>query len=644
MCGLLGLICATETDAAAARDAVAAALRCQRHRGPDETDTWADAEVVYGFNRLAFIDLERSHQPLVWGPPEAPTRYTLNFNGEIYNYRELRAELTSTFGTAFHTEGDGEAIVAAYHHYGPDAVRRLRGMFAFMIWDAQEKTVFGARDPFGIKPLYYAAGPGGVAFSSEKKSLLQLAGTLGVAGELDRTALQHYLVLQYVPEPESLHTGIRRVESGTSFRVRPGGPVRFTRYFHPRFDARAVRDAAEADALYERIADVLRDSVAKHMISDPDVTVGAFLSGGIDSTATATLAKQHNPNLIAFTTGFERPGYSEVDVAAETAAAIGVKHVVRTVSADEMMESLPLIVWYLDDPVADPALVPLWFVAREARKYVKAVLSGEGADELFGGYTIYHEPISLAPFEKVPGGVRKLMGRVSTRIPEGTRGKDLLRRGALTLEERYYGNARNFRDEQLRAVLRGYAEGVGATDVTAPWYEVSRGWDPVARMQHVDLFTWLRGDILVKADKMTMANSLELRVPFLDPEVFRVAASIPVEQKLTAGTTKYALRQALARIIPPHVLHRPKLGFPVPIRQWLRAEMYDWARGVIADSRTDHLLDRTAVRALLDEHREGQFDRSRQIWALLVFMIWHGIFVEHRITPKVPESVYPVRL
>jgi asparagine synthase (glutamine-hydrolysing) len=644
VCGLLGLICATEADAACARDAVAAALRCQRHRGPDETDTWADAEVVYGFNRLAFIDLEHSHQPLVWGPPEDPTRYTLNFNGEIYNYLELRAELAEKFGTSFNTDGDGEAVVAAYHHLGAEAVTKLRGMFAFMIWDARERVVFGARDPFGIKPLFYSSGPGGVAFSSEKKSLLELSGTLGVPETLDRTALQHYLVLQYVPEPESLHTGIRRVESGTSFRVAPGGQVEFNRYWKPRFVNKPVRGAAEAAALYERIADVLRDSVAKHMISDPEVTVGAFLSGGIDSTATAALAKECNPNLIAFTTGFEREGYSEVDVAAESAAAIGVEHVVRTVSVQEMMEALPLIVWYLDDPVADPALVPLWFIAREARKHVKAVLSGEGADELFGGYTIYHEPISLAPFEKVPGGVRRLLGEVSKKIPEGTRGKDLLRRGALPLEQRYYGNARNFRDDQLRAVLRTYTEGVGFTDVTAPWYDLSRGWDPVSRMQHVDLFTWLRGDILVKADKVTMANSLELRVPFLDTEVFGVAASIPLDQKLAGGTTKYALRKALATIIPPHVLNRRKLGFPVPIRHWLRNEMHDWARGIIVDSATDELLDKQAVLALLEEHREGQRDRSRQIWALLVFMLWHGIFIEHRIKPDVPEPVYPVKL
>jgi asparagine synthase (glutamine-hydrolysing) len=336
-------------------------------------------------------------------------------------------------------------------------------------------------------------------------------------------------------------------------------------------------------------------------------------------------------------------------VAAESAAAIGVRHVIRTVKPDEMMEALPLIVWYLDDPVADPALVPLWFVAREARQHVKVVLSGEGADELFGGYTIYREPLSLAPFERVPNGVRRALGRLSTRIPEGTRGKDLLRRGALPLEERYYGNARIFRDEQLADLLRTYDPRRSHTEITARWYRRSAGWDPVARMQHVDLFTWLRGDILVKADKMTMANSLELRVPFLDPEVFRVAASIPLAEKIAgrtdgSGTTKHALRKALEGIVPGHVLHRRKLGFPVPIRHWLRDEMYEWAAGIIRDSQADHLLDLAAVRRMLDEHRTGPIDHSRRLWTLLVFMLWHGIMVEDRIHPEIPEPAYPVRL
>jgi len=522
VCGLLGLLTAQQDAAQRVAD-VTAALRCQRHRGPDETGTWHDADVVLGFNRLSLIDLEHSHQPLRWGPPDAPERYTILSNGEIYNYIELREELQGKpYGANFLTMGDTEVIVAAYHHFGAAAVKRLRGMFAFVIWDAHRRVAFGARDPFGIKPLFCCAGPSGVALASEKKSLLELAPSLGVPTAVDRRALQHYLTLQYVPEPASLHTAITRIESGTSFTLSPGGQLITERYFHPHFRPRQIRSEADATALHDEITAAMRDSVAKHMRAD--VTVGAFLSGGIDSTAIAALAKQHNQDLITFTTGFEREGYSEVDVAAESAQALGVRHVVRTVTPGEMMDALPLIVWYLDDPVADPALVPLWFVAAAARRHVKVVLSGEGSDELFGGYTIYREPLSLAPFERVPGALRRVLGQVSTKIPEGVRGKDLLRRGALPLEQRYYGNARIFRDDQLRGVLRGYDPAVSHADVTAGPYAESVGWDPVARMQHVDLFTWLRGDILVTAAKMTMANPLELRHPFFDPEVFPPAS------------------------------------------------------------------------------------------------------------------------
>jgi len=640
VCGLVGLLTA-RADAPERTAAVTRALHCGRHRGPDETGAWHDQDVVLGFNRLSIIDLDHSQQPLRWGPSGEEDRYALAYNGEVYNYLELRAELVAEFGAEFATQGDGEVVVAGFHHWGSAVVRRLRGMFAFLIWDTKERVLFGARDPFGIKPLFTRTGPEGTAFSSEKKSLLELADSVS----LDPPALQHYLLMQYVPEPATMHREIRRIESGTMFTVRPGQEPVTERYFSPVFSPTPVTGAGRS-ALYQRITDVLRDSVAKHMRAD--VTVGAFLSGGIDSTAIAALAKEHNPNLITFTTGFERAGYSEVDVAAESADAIGVRHVIRTVKPDEMMDALPLIIWYLDDPVADPALVPLWFIAREARQHVKVVLSGEGADELFGGYTIYREPLSLAPFEKVPGGMRNALGRLSTRIPDGVRGKDLLRRGALSLEQRYYGNARIFRDEQLASVLRGFDPRRSTTEITAQWYRQSADWDPVSRMQHVDLFTWLRGDILVKADKVTMANSLELRVPFLDPEVFTIAAGIPLAEKITgtnnSGTTKYALRRALQDIVPSHVLHRRKLGFPVPIRHWLRDELYDWAADIISDSQTDHLLDLGAVRRMLHEHRTGPRDHSRRIWTLLVFMIWHGIFVEDRIRPEIPEPSYPIHI
>jgi asparagine synthase (glutamine-hydrolysing) len=643
VCGLLALVSDPASGITSATvEAVAGASHLMRHRGPDEPGTWADQQAVLGFNRLSIIDIAHSHQPLRWGPPEDPDRYVLVFNGEIYNYLELRAELAEQHGAVFATDGDGEAILAAYHYWGTVALTRLRGMFAFALWDSRDLELFCARDPFGIKPLFMATGPGGTAVGSEKKCLLDLAPELGLDPEIDERAVQHYTVLQYVPEPETLHRGIRRLESGCYAVIRPGRQPEVNRYFAPRFAAMPFTPGSE-QARYDEITAVLEDSVAKHMRAD--VTVGAFLSGGIDSTAIAALAIRHNPRLITFTTGFEREGFSEVDVAVASAEAIGARHVAKVVSQSEFVAALPEIVWYLDEPVADPALVPLYFIAREARKHVKVVLSGEGADELFGGYTIYREPLSLKPFDYLPRPVRKSLGRASRPLPEGMRGKSLLHRGSLTLEERYYGNARSFSDEQLRAVLRGFRAGWTHTDVTAPVYAESSGWDPVARMQHIDLFTWLRGDILVKADKMTMANSLELRVPFLDPEVFAVASRLPFDQKITRTTTKYALRRALEPIVPPHVLNRAKLGFPVPIRHWLRSgELMDWAYGMIDASQAGRFVDTAAVRAMLDEHRAGESDHSRRLWTVLIFMLWHAIFVEHSIVPTISEPQYPVQL
>lgn len=640
MCGLCGLLTANH-NAAEYVDALEQSLQCMRHRGPDAAGTWHDEDAAFGFNRLSIIDLEHSHQPLRWGPEDNPERYALTFNGEIYNYIELREELSAA-GLKFNTEGDGEPIVVGYHHWGEDVVNHLRGMFGFVIWDTETKTMFAARDQFGIKPLYYATTDAGTIFASEMKCILEMAEPLGLDLSLDKRAIEHYIDLQYVPEPESLHSNIRRVESGSTVTLKPGQKVVNDRYFKPRFPVQKVAQGQEQQ-LFDKIAKALEDSVEKHMRAD--VTVGSFLSGGIDSTAIATLAKRHNPDLLTFTTGFEREGYSEVDVAAESAAAIGVEHIVKIVSPEEYATAIPKIMWYLDNPVADPSLVPLYFVAQEARKHVKVVLSGEGADELFGGYTIYKEPLSLAPFEKIPSPLRRGLGRLSKVLPEGMKGKSLLNRGSMTMEERYYGNARSFNFEQMQRVIPWAKEEWDHRGVTAPIYAQSRDFDPVARMQHLDLFTWMRGDILVKADKMNMANSLELRVPFLDKEVFKVAETIPHDLKISHGTTKYALRKAMEQIVPPHVLHRKKLGFPVPMRHWLAGdELYGWAQDQINESQTEDIFNKKEVLEMLKEHRDGVSDHSRRLWTVLSFMIWHGIFVENRIDPQIEQRDYPVKL
>jgi asparagine synthase (glutamine-hydrolysing) len=578
MCGLLTFISAHH-DAPAHRDAIAAALESIHHRGPDETGVEAvNHDVIFAHKRLSIIDVAGSHEPL----PYLGGRYLLTFNGEIYNYLELREQLAAEFGAVFDTQGDGEAIVAGFHYWGEAVVERLRGMFAFVIVDTQQRLVFGARDPYGIKPLFHLVSDAGLYLASEKKALLPFAPAFaaGDAG-VDAANLSHYLTLQYVPEPGTLHRGIGRVGSGECFTYRAGGTFATRRYYQPRFRPTA---AASPEALYTRIRETLRESVRMHMRAD--VPVGAFLSSGIDSTAVVALAREFHPNILTFTVGYDVDGYSEIDVAQDSARHLGVTTIPTKIGPQDMMDALPRIVWHLDDPVADPALVPLYFVAKKAAEHVTVVLSGEGADEFFGGYTIYREPLSLATINGLPDPVQRGLRKVASVIPQGVKGKSFLERGTTPLQERYYGNARMFTEAEKRELLRRYDPSVRYTDVTAPVYAeaAAMALDDVTAMQYVDLYTWLRGDILVKADRMSMAHSLELRVPFLDKEVFDVAATIPVDLKLPPhGTdTKYAMRQALRDVVPPAIVNRKKLGFPTPTRVWLRAEMYDWAHDILS--------------------------------------------------------------
>ncbi|HEY0487091.1 MAG TPA: asparagine synthase (glutamine-hydrolyzing) [Mycobacteriales bacterium] len=627
MCGLLTFVSACG-DAAAHRDPIAAALGTVHHRGPDETGvTVSGTDVVLGFKRLSIIDVEHSHQPITY----SGGRYVMTFNGEIYNYLELREELVAEFGAEFATDGDSETILAAYHHWGEAAVGRLRGMFAFVIWDTVERRAFGARDFYGIKPLHYLVGEEGLYLASEKKALVPFsaAARAGDAG-IDPASLSHYLTLQYVPEPATLHRDIERVESGECFTYTPDTGITLRRYYTPDFRPTPQQSP---EALFERIREALRESVALHLRSE--VPVGAFLSSGIDSTAIVALAREHKPDIKTFTVGYEVDGYSEIEVAQQSARWLDVTTIPTLISADDMMDALPRIVWQLDDPVADPALVPLYFVAKSAAEHVTVVLSGEGADEFFGGYGIYREPLSLRHLQALPSPLQRGLRALSRVIPEGVRGKSYLERGTTPIEERYYGNARIFTEAEKSRLMRTYDPSVAYTDVTAQHYRDSAHLDDVTRMQYIDLFTWLRGDILVKADRMSMAHSLELRVPFLDTGVFEVAATIPQELKVTRdGVRKYALRRALEGIVPPHIVNRPKLGFPVPTRVWLKSVMYEWARDIIGSSGAGELLDLPYALNLLEAHRRGDADHSRKIWTVLVFCVWYAIYVEGRIDPR----------
>ncbi|GAA3452951.1 asparagine synthase (glutamine-hydrolyzing) [Dactylosporangium matsuzakiense] len=612
-------------DGTADPSALAAALDRLRHRGPDETslvvcsqatqtstlETWSAPGgfgVVFGFTRLAIIDVAHSHQPVQYAE-----RWTVVFNGELYNFRELRTALQREHGASFATEGEAEVLAAAYHYWGPAAVRRLRGMFAAVLWDEHTGTLHAIRDPFGIKPLYHLRTPDGLYLASEKKALLPFAGG---ARRIGTAALSHYLTLQYVPEPATLHPAVHRLPAGHALTCRPGEEPVLQRYFQIALRP-APRPAAEAIAA---IRDALRDSVHAHLQSE--VPLGAFLSSGVDSSAVVALAREKHPNLRAYTAGFDDARYSEIEAAAQTAAALGV-HLTATVVRDEdVIEALPRIVWHLDDPVADPAIVPLYFLCRTAARDVTVVLSGEGADELFGGYEIYREPAALARVAGLPDPVRRGLRAVAEVMPEGVRGKSFLQRATTPIGQRYYGNARIFGPAEKAVLMRGPAD--PHTTVTSPLYAAAAGLDDISAMQYVDLHTWLPGDILTKADRMSMAHSLELRVPFLDRAVWAAAAGLPPELKISPHATKHALREAVRDLLPPAVVDRRKLGFPTPTRVWLRGPIGEWAAETMATADVDHLIDVAHVQRLLAAHRKGGPDHSRKIWTVLMFCLWYA--------------------
>ena len=629
MCGLSVFVSSRPNAGPPDPDSVAAfgrALDAMHHRGPDDTRIEYADGMMFGFKRLAVVDRAESAQPVHYpagGPQQG--RWTVVFNGEIYNYRALRADLIREHRAEFATSGDSEVLAAAFHYWGTAALPRLRGMFAFVAYDHWTGTVHAARDPFGIKPLYFLETTDGLFLASERKALLPFSGDSAAA--LDTDALAHYLTFQYVPEPMTLHRQVRRLPPGHRMTWTPTGGLRLDRYFRPSLRPLHL----QPEAAYQTIQDSLRDSVRKHL--QADVPVGAFLSGGIDSSAVVALAREVKPDLHVFTAGFAHEGYSEIEVAQETAAQLGVRITPTVVTEDDVIRELPRIIHLLDDPSGDPSLIPLYFLAKTASRYVTVALSGEGSDELFGGYTIYREPMSLAGIGRLPGGMKRGLHNLSRVMPEGMRGRSFLQRGTTPIEERYYGNARIFSPAEKAELIRFTAE--PHTAVTAHLYAETADVDDVASMQYVDLHTWLPGDILHKADRMSMAHSLELRVPFLDQAVYSAAAGLPTELKLPPHrrTTKHALREAMRGVVPESVRERRKLGFPTPTRIWLKGGIGDWIGALIADSGAGHLLDLNYALRLLADHRAGVADNSRKVWTVGMFCLWYAITVEKSINP-----------
>lgn len=633
MCGFAGFFDEDANyDRGEALEDMAAAIA---HRGPDGAGAFDDGRCALGFRRLAIIDLEGAAQPLF----NEDGTMVLVFNGEIYNYRELRRRLESA-GHIFSTQGDGEVLVHGFEQWGPRLLDELRGMFAFALSDRERGELFCARDAFGIKPFYYAVEGKRLLFASEIKAL---RAHPRFTARLNERRLGHWLCMEYLPDEETMFAGVRKLPAGHWLRWREGC-TEVGRWFSPRF----VPDAQlGADEAAEAIEDALRESVAAHAVAD--VEVGCFLSAGVDSSLVASEAA-HIMDARTFSIGYGEERYSELAAARAFAGAAGLSNQGRTLTAKEFFASIPAVQHAMDEPLPNPSAVPLYHLCRMAAKSVKVVLSGEGADELFGGYPYYQECLSFGPYMAVPAGLRRMLAAGAAYLPEGTYGRRFLMRGAHPFRERYirleynfpWNDALDLLQPGLAALARGagapreataqlLAEacgGAAARDRSASECQPSRaGADEVTAMQTADILTWMQQDILLKADKMSMAASLELRVPFLDREVFAVARTLPAGLRVTRAETKPALRRAAARTLPPRTAAMPKKGFLTPLAQWLREE--PWAgqvREVLHNATAQRFFRTEALDALMDEHQSGARSHMKRIWSAYCFTLWHEAY------------------
>ncbi|MDQ5912213.1 MAG: hypothetical protein QG568_428 [Patescibacteria group bacterium] len=650
MCGIAGILGKPEKTSATIDKMVDVIT----HRGPDDRGVLVEKDFAFGMRRLSIIDLGGGHQPI----SNEDDTVTVVFNGEIYNHRELRPELIA-LGHTFKTDSDTEGLVHLYEQYGPDMLRKLRGMFGFCIFDKKKNQLFIARDFFGIKPIYYRVENKTtqkiVSFGSEIKSLLE---DKKYKPTVNDNAVYNYLAYQYNPLEETMFTDIYRLMPGhymivnledNSFKIEP--------YWHYHFNDKHVwpttdvdsknivikQEGSETDATYyqseneinlaKEVRKVVEDSVAHHLIAD--VPVGSFLSGGVDSgiivTTVQNLRKKAGaPSVDTFTIGFDH--VSEHTEARQVSDAVGSNHTEIQVDFDEYFKELPKIAWHFDEPVADPSAVALYFLAREARKKVKVVLSGEGADELFGGYNIYREPFATSFISKLPSFIKTLFIKPLLLMPFNFYGKNYIYRSLTPLRDRYIGNANIFKKAEQEKLWKGYE----TSDTSPqrmdmyPYYDVVQDQSDSRKMQYIDLNFWLPGDILAKADKMTMAHSLELRVPFLDIEVAKISARIPEIFKYKNGTTKYILRKAFESILPKTTANRKKLGFPTPIKQWLKKQPEQVMNLIKENAYIQEKFDMTYIEQLESEHISGKKDNARKIYILLMFALWYNTFIPHK--------------
>lgn len=609
MCGFTGYINKKEKD-----DKIIEAMSERIvHRGPDSDGYYKDDVLHMAFRRLSIIDLEGGSQPIY---NEDETKVIM-FNGEIYNYESLREELVECHHT-FKTRSDTEVVLHGYEEYGIDILEKLRGMFAFAIWDIETKEIFIARDIFGIKPMYYAYMNDTFMFGSEIKSFLD---NPDFVKEVNKDALKPFLTFQYNPLVETFFKGVYKLEPRhyIKYKIEDGAKIDPIEYFDIDFSHRE-------DMTIKEIEDVIESSVQYHRISD--VEVGSFLSSGIDSSYIVSILKPDD----TFTVGFDHKGFDETDRASVLSESLGIKNKRKMITSEEFFSALPDVQYYSDEPHANLSSVPLFFLSELAKKDVTVVLSGEGADELFGGYDTYNYSPYIKLYRKLPKFIRRFNGNIAKKMPN-FKGKHFLVRGESDLEESYIGQAKIFDASEVDSILTDeYRVGPTSQEITKPYFEKSKGLDDISKMQYLDMFLWLPNDILLKADKMTMAHSLELRVPYLDKEVLKLATKLKLKDKLYKGTGKYALRQAAASRIPKEWFERKKLGFLVPFKDYLREERYyDVVRTEFQEDYVREFFDQEEILRLLDKHHNGEDVTHRKVYTIYSFLLWYKeYFIKNR--------------
>ena len=602
MCGFVGYI-NKEKDK---KDNIKKMADLIAHRGPDSEGYYTDENIALGFRRLSIIDLNNGSQPIY----NEDKSKVIIFNGEIYNFEPLREDLIKK-GHTFTTKTDTEVILHGYEEYGEKILDKLRGMFAFVIYDKNTKELFAARDFYGIKPFYYAKMGNTFIFGSEIKSFLIHPH---FKKELNSKMLEYYLTFQYSPGNETFFKNVYKLMPGHYLKYK-NGKLEVKKYYEIKFKEDKTKTY---DEWKKGIKQRLADSIKAHKISD--VEVGSFLSSGVDSSFIAASSDVDK----TFTVGFNNEKYSEISYAKDLSEKINTQNISKVITKEEYFKKLPNIIYYMDEPVADPSAIALYFVTELASENVKVSLSGEGADEIFGGYNIYQEPLTDAWYYKLPYPIRFVIGKVASIFPH-KRGINFLIRREKKLEDRFVGNAFIFNNHEVKKILKNKRQTKGFQDLTKPYYEKVKDKDEVTKMQYIDFNFWLIGDILTKADKMSMANSLEVRVPFLDRPLIDYALGLPTEFKTDKNTTKKIFRDIASEVLEDKVSTKKKLGFPVPIRVWLKEdETYESVRKVFMQD--NKFFNQKAILKILDDHKKGKSDNSRKIWTIYVFLIWYEIF------------------